>query len=89
MDHSLPVTSVHGILQARKLQWVAVPFSEDLPNPEIEPGSPTMQADSLSAELSGKHSRVLQNTEKYLETAFLYGPTNSTNNMEMTPSVLY
>ena len=27
MDCSLPVSSVHGILQARMLKWVAVPFS--------------------------------------------------------------
>ena len=28
MDCSLPGSSVHGILQARILQWVAMPFSE-------------------------------------------------------------
>ena len=27
MDHSLPGSSVHGILQARTLEWVAIPFS--------------------------------------------------------------
>ena len=27
MDYSLPVSSVHGILQARVLEWVAIPFS--------------------------------------------------------------
>ena len=27
MDCSLPGSSVHGILQARILQWVAIPFS--------------------------------------------------------------
>ena len=27
MDCSLPETSVHGILQARILEWVAIPFS--------------------------------------------------------------
>ena len=27
MDYSLPGTSVHGILQARILEWVAIPFS--------------------------------------------------------------
>ena len=27
MDHSLPVSSVHGILQARILEWVAIAFS--------------------------------------------------------------
>ena len=27
MDSSPPVSSVHGILQARILEWVAIPFS--------------------------------------------------------------
>ena len=38
---------VHGILQARILEWVAFPFSRDLPNPWIKPRSPAFQADSL------------------------------------------
>ena len=42
-------SSVHGILQARILEWVAVSFPGDLPNPGIEHGSPTVQADSLSS----------------------------------------
>jgi len=46
--------TVHGILQARLLEWVAVPFSRDLPNPGIKPRSPTLQADSLPVELPGK-----------------------------------
>ena len=37
MDCSLPGSSVCRILQARILEWVAVPFPEDLPDPEIEP----------------------------------------------------
>ena len=48
--------SVHGILQTRVLEWVALPFSRDLPNPGIEPRSPTLQADSLPAEPAGKPS---------------------------------
>ena len=28
MDCSLPGSSVHGILQARVLEWVAIPFSK-------------------------------------------------------------
>ena len=28
-DHSLPGSSVHGILQARILQWIAMPFSRE------------------------------------------------------------
>ena len=31
--------TVHGILQARILEWVAFPFSGDLPNPRIKPRS--------------------------------------------------
>ena len=54
MDCSLPGSSVHGILQARILEWVAIPFSRDLPNPGIEPRSPALQADSLLTELQGK-----------------------------------
>ena len=49
MDHT-----IHGILQARILEWIAFPFSRDLPNSRIEPRSPTLQADSLPAEPPGK-----------------------------------
>ena len=42
--------TVHGILQARTLEWVAFPFPGDLPNPGIEPRSPALQVDSLPAE---------------------------------------
>ena len=35
MDCSLPVSSVHGIFQARVLEWVAIAFSE--PNQHIRP----------------------------------------------------
>ena len=54
MDCSPPGSSVHGISQARILEWVAISFSRDLPNPGIEPSSPTLQADSLPTEPSGK-----------------------------------
>ena len=53
---------VNGILQARILEWVAFPFSRgspgDLPNPGIELGSPALQVDSLSTELSGKAPHI-------------------------------
>ena len=54
MDCSLPGSSIHGIFQARVLEWVAFTFPRELPDPGIEPRSPTLQADSLPAELSGK-----------------------------------
>ena len=41
-DFSLPGSSVHGIFQAKILEWVAISFSGDLPNPGIEPGSPAL-----------------------------------------------
>ena len=46
---SLPGSSVHEILQARILEWVAIPLPGDLPDPESKPASPTtpaLQADS-------------------------------------------
>ena len=51
---SLPGSSVHGILQARILDWIAIPSPEDLLNPEVKPGSPVLQADSLLSEPPGK-----------------------------------
>ena len=36
MDCSLPGSSVHGILQARMLEWVTMPSSRDLPDPGVE-----------------------------------------------------
>ena len=44
---SLPGFSDQEILQARILEWDAIPFSRDLPNRGIKPGCPTLQADSL------------------------------------------
>ena len=54
MKCSLPGSSVHGILQARTLERVAIPFSGDLPNPGIEPRSPSLQVDYLPDESLGK-----------------------------------
>ena len=38
---SLPDASVQGILQARTVEWVAMPSSSDHPDPGIEPTSLT------------------------------------------------
>ena len=54
MDYSLPGFSVHGILQARILEWVACPPPGHLPNPRTGPRSPTLQVDSLPSEPPGK-----------------------------------
>ena len=47
MDCSPPGSSVHGILQARILEWVAISFSRGSSRPRIESVSPALQADSL------------------------------------------
>ena len=45
MDCSSPASSVHGILQIRILEWVAMPSSRgNLPDPGIEPVSLTSPA---------------------------------------------
>ena len=67
MDCSPPGSSVHGILQARILKWVAISFSRqeywsgyhsllkgDLPDLGIKPRFSSLQADSLLPETPGK-----------------------------------
>ena len=57
VDCSPPGSSVHGISQARILEWVAISFSRQSSDPGIKPMSPVspaLQADSLS---SGKPMR--------------------------------
>ena len=43
-----------GVSRTRILEWVAIPFSRDLPNPGIKSQSPALQADSLPSEAPGK-----------------------------------
>ena len=49
-----PASSVHGILQARILEWVAISFSRDLPDPGIEPTSPASAGGCFTTEPPGK-----------------------------------
>ena len=52
MDCSPPGSSVDGILQARILEWVAIPFSRGVfLDQGTEPKSPALQADSLPFKL--------------------------------------
>ena len=55
MDFGPPGSSVHGIHQARMLEWVAIP---GLPDPGIKPKSLTLQADSLPSEPLGKPQHI-------------------------------
>ena len=49
-DSSPTGSSIPGILQARILEWAAIPFSGDLSHPGIKPMSRTLQVDSLLSE---------------------------------------
>ena len=53
MDCSPPGSSVHGILQARILEWEPCPSPGDLPDPGIKPWSPALEADCLPSEPAG------------------------------------
>ena len=71
-----PGSSIHGILRARILEWVAMLSSVDLPNPGIKPESPTspaLQTDSLPTEPPGKPDNplleVLNKTDHQLATS--------------------
>ena len=54
MDCSLPGSSVHGISQARILEWVAISFSRGSSSPGIEPVSPAMAGEFFTTEPPGK-----------------------------------
>ena len=53
-DCSLLGSSVHGILQARILERLDMSLLAYLPNPGIQPKSPSLQGDSLTTEPSRK-----------------------------------
>ena len=54
MDCSPPGSSVHGILQARILEWVAISFSKDPSDPGMEPVSPALAGGRFTTEPPGK-----------------------------------
>ena len=74
--------AVHRTLQARILEWVAFPSSGDLPNPGIDPMSPTWQVDSSPAEVQGKpalmtNSSFAKNLSRNVCKHYLYTGLNT------------
>ena len=59
------------------LEWVAYPFSRDLPDPGVEPGSPALQVDSLPTELSGKPTLISNLLFELLKRIFMAPLINS------------
>ena len=56
VDCSLPGSSVHGISLARILEWAAISFSKDLPNPGIKS---TISCICLADSLPLSHQGIL------------------------------
>ena len=78
-SHSIDVLRVHGGIEfCRPGYWSGGPFPSpgDLPNPGIEPRSPTLQADSLPAEPQGKPKNTGVGSLSLLQWVF---PTQESN----------
>ena len=55
MDCSLQCSSVHGVFQARVLEWVAISFSRGSSQPSDQTWVSCMQSDTLPSKPPGKH----------------------------------
>ena len=74
MDYSSPGSSVHGILQARILEWVPFPSPGDLSDPGIKPRPSEFQADSLPSEPPEKpvHVYIWMNIYIYAGSIYIF-----------------
>ena len=69
MDHSAPGSSVPGILQARILEWVAMPSSRDLFNPGIESACPVSAGRFFTTSTNCQTFSVLWNSINLLKVS--------------------
>ena len=60
MDCSLQGSSVHGIFQARVLEWVAISFSKGFPTQGLNPGLPHCRQTLYCLSHQGSPSEILQ-----------------------------
>jgi len=61
IDCSQSDSSVHGFPRQEYLSGLSFSSSVDLPDPEIEPMSPALQADTLPSEPPGKPIVIIEN----------------------------
>ena len=66
VDCSPPGSPVYGILQARILEWVAMPSLGHLPDPGIKLRSPALQEESLPPKPPEKSIRIYHLIDHYL-----------------------
>ena len=72
VDCNPPGPTVHGILQTRILEWVAIPITRGSSHPGIKPESPALKADSVLSEPPGKPVYVHVYEYVYNRITWLY-----------------
>ena len=72
MDYSPPGSSVHGIIQARILEWCAVSFSRNVPTQESNQHLLHWQEDSLQLSHLGNPKTAGLGKKKSVEMNFSY-----------------
>ena len=75
--------TVHGILQARILEWVAIPFSRI----SSLPRSPASQVDSLPAEPQGKLKNAGVGSHSLLQKIFTTQESNWVSSSPGSPEL--
>jgi len=72
MGCNLPGSSVHEISQERILEWVAISFPGDLPNPGTESMSPVLAGRFFTTKPPGKPGDLVSCSENLLEIRWLF-----------------
>ena len=70
------ILTVHGILQARILEWVAFPFSKGSSQPRDWTQVSRLETDSLLAEPQGKPNNIGVDSLSFLQWIFLTQESN-------------
>ena len=70
MDCSLPGSSLHGISQARILEWIPISFSRGSSQARIKPTFPAWQADSLLQTHLGNPHLLKQSLNRFSALKF-------------------
>ena len=70
MDCGPPESSVHGISQARILEWFAISSLGNLPNPGIKPASPALQVGSFTTEPLGKPLGISYASQNHISVIY-------------------
>ena len=93
MDRSPPGFSVHGILQARKLEWVAMPFSRGSSRPRYQTHVSSISCNTdgfFTAEPPGKSRKDLSSsTNTWINSARNSGAESSPQRPQPQPNFLY